>query len=98
MLIIAGHLELDPSQRADYLAAHNDLIARGRQADGCLDLAISADALRPDRVNLFERWASEEALDAWRAVSDAPEVNVEFRGGDIQKYVIDHAAPAFGQP
>ncbi len=95
MLIIAGYLELDPNVRDDYVAAHTDLIVRARRADGCLDLAISADSVSEKRVNLFERWESEEALEAWRAVSNAPQLDVQFVGGDVMKYAIDHVALAF---
>ncbi|MDQ0574309.1 putative quinol monooxygenase [Agromyces albus] len=95
MLIIAGYLELDPNRRDDYVAAHTDLIARARQADGCLDLAISADSVHETRVNLFERWKSEEALEAWRATSNPPQLDVQFVGGDVMKYTIDHVSPAF---
>lgn len=41
MLIIAGYLEVDPSARDEYVAAHHHLVQRGRQAPGCLDVAIS---------------------------------------------------------
>jgi quinol monooxygenase YgiN len=64
MLIIAGHLEVDADRRDDYVAAHRDLLRRGRQAPGCLDLAISADPLSATRVNNFERWETREHLDA----------------------------------
>jgi quinol monooxygenase YgiN len=72
MLIIAGHEEVDAGERDRYGAAHEDLVRRARQAPGCLDLAITADALDPTRVNNFERWQSMEHLDAWRAVAHAP--------------------------
>ena len=32
MLIIAGYLEVDASRRDDHVAAHHDLLRRGRQA------------------------------------------------------------------
>jgi quinol monooxygenase YgiN len=67
MVIIAGHLEVDAAERDQYVAAHGDLVRRARQAPGCLDLAITADALDPTRVNNFERWQSVEHLDAWQS-------------------------------
>jgi len=71
MVVIAGHLEVDAGDRGEYVTAHGDLVRRARQAPGCLDLAIAADALDPTRVNNFERWQSMEHLDAWRAVAHA---------------------------
>ena len=95
MIIIAGYMEIEPKVRDEYVRAHIDLTVRARRAQGCLDLAISADPVRANRVNLFERWATEEALNAWRPVSDAPQLDVEFLGGDVSKYIIGRVAPAF---
>ena len=84
MLIIAGYLMLDPSQRDAFVEAHQDLVRRGRQAPGCLDLAITADSLEPGRVNNYERWESEDALDAWREIAKAPDrAGVEVLDGDV---------------
>lgn len=47
MLIIAGYLEIGANRRDEFVAAHHDLLERGRAAPGCLDLAISADPLNP---------------------------------------------------
>lgn len=50
MLIIAGHVTVDPDRRDEYLAAFVDLVRRARQAPGCLDVAVTADALDAGRV------------------------------------------------
>jgi quinol monooxygenase YgiN len=81
MLIIAGHIEVDPGRRDEVVAALQDLVRRARAAPGCLDLAVTADPLEPARVNTFERWGSTEQLEAFRAVADAP---------DIGEIVADH--------
>ena len=96
MLIVAGYVELHPSERERYVAAHRDLVSRARAAEGCLDLAISADPVRDGRVNLFERWESRAALDAWRPVSRAPDLKVDYLGGDVMMYHVDGVTPAFG--
>lgn len=96
MLIIAGYLEVDPARRDDFVAAHHDLLQRGRDAPGCLDLAISADPLNPARVNNFERWDSRENLDAWRAVAAAPATGIDIRDGNVMEYSVEGARPPFG--
>jgi quinol monooxygenase YgiN len=78
MLIIAGHYFVDAAQREGYVEAFRDLVRRARAAPGCLDLAITADALDRRRVNNDERWESEDALAAFRAVADPPKVEVEM--------------------
>jgi len=82
--------------RDRYVAAHEDLVRRVRQTAGCLDLAISADALDPTRVNNFERWQSMEHLDAWRAVARATDTGITVRDADVMMYVVSDVRPPFG--
>ena len=55
MVIVAGHVTVDPERRESHLAAFRSVVETARQADGCLDFAIAADSIDPARVNLFER-------------------------------------------
>ena len=74
-----------------------DLVRRARQAPGCSDFAITADPLEPDRVNNFECWESEEALEAWRKVANAPELpGVEMRDVDVWKHDVERTVPGHG--
>jgi quinol monooxygenase YgiN len=66
MVIVAGHLIVDPEQRGDYLAGCKDVVKQARRAPGCLDFAITGDLLDSSRVNIFERWESQAAVDAFR--------------------------------
>jgi quinol monooxygenase YgiN len=95
MLIIAGWLRVAPPDRDTFVANHQDLIRRARQAPGCLDLDISPDPVDPGRVNNFERWESEEHLNAWRAVANAPAPFTEVLDGDMQKYEVSSSGPPF---
>jgi quinol monooxygenase YgiN len=63
MIIVAGTLDLEPSQRADFLAGQHDTQLATRTEPGCLEYAFSADSVDPGRVRLFEVWASQEHLD-----------------------------------
>lgn len=96
MLIIAGYLEVDPKRRDEFVAAHQDLLRRGRAAPGCLDLAISADPLNPSRVNNFERWESREHLDAWRKVAAAPDTGISIMSASMMEYRVVDERPPFG--
>jgi quinol monooxygenase YgiN len=62
MVIVAGHIAVDPERRESYLAGSMSVVEKARRADGCLDFAITADLLDPGRVNLFERWESQAAV------------------------------------
>jgi quinol monooxygenase YgiN len=66
MLIVAGHLKVRESDRDLYVADCTAAVLAARRAEGCLDFAISADAVDPGRVNIFERWRTRELLLAFR--------------------------------
>ncbi|MCU1453733.1 MAG: antibiotic biosynthesis monooxygenase [Acidimicrobiales bacterium] len=62
MIVIAGHLVIRPDARE---AAEVALLALAEQTTaekGNLDYRFGTDIRDPTRVNLFERWESEEAL------------------------------------
>ena len=59
MIIVAGSHIVD-------LERCRSVVEAARQAEGCLDYALSPDLLEPGRINVFERWASEEDLHRFR--------------------------------
>lgn len=95
MLIIAGPVFVAEEDRDAYVAAFGDLVERCRSALGCLDVAISPDPLDPRRINMVERWESREALEAWRAVADAPELDIAFNADEVQLYTVTDSRPPF---
>jgi len=95
MLIIAGHYFVDAPQRDGYVEAFHDLVQRARAAPGCLDVAITADAVDPGRVNNYERWESEDALAAFRAVADPPELDVAMLDVQMSKFHVDRESDPF---
>ena len=66
MVIVAGHLIVGREVRDDYLAGCVSVVEQARSAPGCRDFAISADLLDPARINVFERWDSQESVEAFR--------------------------------
>jgi quinol monooxygenase YgiN len=96
MLIIAGPVIVAERDRDAYVAAFDDLVDRCRKADGCLDVAISPDSIDPCRINMIERWESQEALDAWRAVADAPDPGIAFNADGVLLYAVTDSRPPFG--
>jgi quinol monooxygenase YgiN len=96
MLIIAGAARVPAADRDAYVAAHTEMVARARTAEGCLDVAITTDPIDPGRVNVYERWTTQEALDAWRAVAHAPDLGVEVEADDVLLFTVTDARPPFG--
>lgn len=89
MLIVAGHLVLDPDDRDTHVAASHGAVRLAREAPGCLDFAVSADPVDRTRVNVYERGARTEDLDAFRATSGDPnDQPIDF--SRIRHFEIEH--------
>ena len=88
MLIIAGTLHLDPGDRVEYLAAVADVARQARSAPGCLDFVQSADAIDPERINIYERWESDEDLLRFRTAGGPDLRTPPIRAADVRKYRI----------
>jgi quinol monooxygenase YgiN len=71
MVIVGGEFEVDPAQRDAFIAEREAMMRTSRAEDGCLEYTFAADPLTADRVILFERWQSQEALDAHLAAISA---------------------------
>jgi quinol monooxygenase YgiN len=64
MIIIAGSLSFDPSDRADVLASLAEVTEASRRDDGCLEYYWSEDLEAPNTFRFFECWESQALLDA----------------------------------
>jgi quinol monooxygenase YgiN len=64
MIVIAGHVALDPAQREAAVAAAREMMRETRREKGCISYAFSADLDEPGRFRIFEEWESDEALRA----------------------------------
>lgn len=42
------------------------VVEAARRAQGCLDFALSPDLLESGRINVYERWSSDEDLHQFR--------------------------------
>lgn len=73
MIIVAGHLTVDQHAREAYLDACCEVIELARAAPGCVDFHLSADALVPGRINVFEQWETVAAVEAFRGSGPSPE-------------------------
>ncbi len=59
--------------------------------DGCLDFALSPDLLEPDRINVFERWESASALEAFRGSGPPGDQLAELREIRVTEYEVRKA-------
>ena len=88
MIIIAGELRVDAAERARYLDAVAGVAELARAAPGCLDFVQAADPIEPDRINVYERWESDDDVHRFRT-SGGPELDVpDILAADVRKYRI----------
>jgi quinol monooxygenase YgiN len=96
MVIVAGHITVEPERRESYLAGCVSVVEKARGAAGCLDFAITADLLDPGRVNVFERWESQAAVEAFRGGGPSNEQGAAMLAASVAEYDIADARPLFG--
>jgi quinol monooxygenase YgiN len=88
MLIVAGHLMVRESDRDRYVADCAEAVVAARRADGCLDFAVSADAVDPSRVNIFERWLTRELLLAFRGQGPDDDIRSRILDANVAEYEV----------
>ncbi|MBX9980875.1 putative quinol monooxygenase [Mycobacterium gordonae] len=86
MVIVAGFIIVDPLRRHGYLASCAEVVRQARRAPGCLDFAITPDPLDPGRVDIFERWASQQAVEAFRGNGPGNEQQDAIVSGAVYEY------------
>ncbi len=86
MVIVAGHITVEPDQREAYLAGCVAVVEAARAAAGCLDFAISADLLDPGRVNIFERWDSQAAVEVFRGSGPSDDQGASMLAATVAEY------------
>jgi len=86
VVIVAGHVVVVPEQREDYLSGCVEVVRQARRTAGCLDFALSADLLEPGRVNIFERWESQAAVDAFRGSGPSDEQGAAILAASVAEY------------
>ena len=63
LIIIAGHVDVDPERREDALVAGSVHMKETRKLAGCINYVWSADPLTAGRIVILERWQTREALE-----------------------------------
>lgn len=88
MVIVAGHLIVDPAEREAYLDDCVAVVEAARAAGGCLDFAISADLVDERRINVLERWDTQESVEAFRGSGVSEEQGAAIRSASVSEYDI----------
>ncbi|MGV0723596.1 antibiotic biosynthesis monooxygenase family protein [Mycolicibacterium elephantis] len=91
MVIVAGHITVAPTQREAYLAGCVSVVEQARRAPGCLDFTIAADLLDPGRVNIFERWESQSAVERFRGDGPSDDQGAAMISASVAEYDVADA-------
>ena len=91
MIVVAGHLEVDPDNRDAFVAESQVAVRMARATDGCLDFAVSPDLVDPARVNILERWVSVEALAAFRGDGPDDGSAQQIRAFHVEDFTVNDA-------
>ncbi|MEO6628235.1 MAG: putative quinol monooxygenase [Aquihabitans sp.] len=62
MIIVAGHLTINPDHRQAAEAAIRVCVAETRAEPGNIDYRFSPDLDDPNRINLIEQWTDDDAM------------------------------------
>jgi quinol monooxygenase YgiN len=96
MIIVAGWIDVDASERDEYLAGRTEGMIKTRQEPGCVEFVFSADPILPGRCRLFEIWESREDLDVHLGImrsNPAPAGGIAVVGREVLTYDVSSSAP-----
>ena len=94
MIIIAGYELVSAEKRDKTVDAFCDMVTRARAFDGCVEIAITADSVDPERINTLEVWRDAEALNKWRKQAKGPRTG-RAKFSDVKRYDASDGGPMF---
>lgn len=98
MIVVAGHVRVDPANRAAALAAIRAVVAGTRQEPGNVTYTFAADFDDESTFHVFEVWESAEALEAHFGTPHVAEFARAARAFgvremQIQRYYVERTGP-----
>jgi quinol monooxygenase YgiN len=88
MIIVSGPIYVDAAARSTYLDGSRAVIEAARSSQGCLDFYLSADPIEPDRINVYERWESTEAVEAFRGSGPSDDQQAAIRSAQVEQHEV----------
>lgn len=100
IVIIAGHMEIDPDKRAAALAEGEPQIIGALSQPGCEAYVWTPDPHADNRVHVYERWSDGESLAAhlagpWYKGMLGVLGAHGIRNAEVRKYRVDLAEPVY---
>lgn len=85
-IIVAGKLTIQPGRRDEFVLRSIDAVVQARAHNACEDFSVSADPVDATRVNIFEKWQSRAALDAFRNAGPESDLFTLVESFDVEEY------------
>ncbi len=94
MIIVSGRLYVQPGMQQEFVARSADAVAQARRTPGCHDFVVAADSLDAERVNVYEEWATEAALLAFRGSGPDDDLGAYIVRAEVMQHVVASSSPA----
>ena len=94
MIIVAGWIRTAPGRRDAFVSASAESVTAARAADGNHDFSVTADSVDPDRVDVYERWESAAAVEAFRGDGPGEDLSADIVDAEVQRFEISGVGPA----
>ena len=59
-----------------------------RNSDSCDDFAVSPDPINPNRVNVYEKWTTREALESFRSSGPSDDIFSLVESFDVSEFEV----------
>jgi len=101
MLVVAGHVRIDPANAEKAQAAVVGVMEETRNEPGCISYVFSADLSEPGVYRIFEEWESAEALAAHFEAAHMATFQATVGGlgvleMDVKRYDVSAVGPVRG--
>lgn len=88
-IIVAGKLFVKSGSRDEFIEKSREAIVKARENEACEDFSVSPDPIDVNRVNIFEKWESHSALDAFRNSGPESDIFSLVESFDVNEYEIN---------
>ena len=89
MILVNGKLTIKDERRDEFIERSISSVIAAREARGCLDFSVSPDPLEVNRVNISERWTTQEELDSFRDSGPDDDLFDVVESFDVKQWKVD---------
>ena len=88
-IIVAGKLTIKSGSRDEFVEKSQNAVLLARKNEDCDDYSVSPDNIDSNRVNIFEKWKSRSALDAFRGSGPESDIFSLVETFDVNEYEVN---------